>query len=283
MGCDIHPYVEVRQQEGWQKVHDIFENAYFREDDPLDDWNRPTSDRPYFGRNYTLFAILAGVRNYHEVSPIAQPRGVPPDVSSGILGEYTLRILEPGDDPELPGMCSMEDAVRLVANKSSSWVREGEIITHPDWHSASWFTLAELLAVDWHGRKVTLSGRVDAQRYQEFRQQGKPSQFAGFTSSRKVSPRTLEKRIAAGTAAGYHTEVSWEESWAEVSGWFHARTLPALAGLIRAEGPLAAQFDVFFASWCEGDRAVVPIFSDWLADHALPSFADVRLVFWFDN
>ena len=57
-------------------------------------------------RNYALFGLLAGVRNY-DIKPIAPPRGFPKDVSKSIAEEY------------------------------DSW--------GSDAHSASWLTLAELM------------------------------------------------------------------------------------------------------------------------------------------
>lgn len=69
MGCDIHAYVETRQQDGSWKKADI---------DVPDD------------RNYVAFAKLANVRNGSgfagtdtgdEIAPIDQPRGIPNDTS----------------------------------------------------------------------------------------------------------------------------------------------------------------------------------------------------------
>ncbi len=57
-------------------------------------------------RNYTLFGLLAGIRNY-DIKPIAPPRGFPKDVSKSITEGY------------------------------NSW--------GSDAHSASWLTLAELM------------------------------------------------------------------------------------------------------------------------------------------
>lgn len=58
MGCDIHIAVEVKDGGRWRML-----------------------DMPeiYNGRNYGLFAILAGVRNCHDIKPIDGPRGFPVD------------------------------------------------------------------------------------------------------------------------------------------------------------------------------------------------------------
>lgn len=62
MGCDIHGPV-----------------IYARQDDRLVTSARRIMELGQFGRDYRLFAILANVRNDDSVTPIAEPRGFPPD------------------------------------------------------------------------------------------------------------------------------------------------------------------------------------------------------------
>jgi hypothetical protein len=90
MGCDIHTFAERRTEDGWVVV---------------DGWE------PFRNRNYSVFGFLAGVRNYSEVPPIAQPRGLPADASD--------RVKRSHDD----------------------WGFDG--------HSASWLSIDELLAFDY--------------------------------------------------------------------------------------------------------------------------------------
>ena len=118
MSCDIHAYVEVRREGKWEYI-------------PIEsDWQKNWRKRYLededggiaeldIGRNYDLFAILAGVRNGRGFAgcdtgdgfnPISKPKGLPEDVS-----------------PE-------------VARKSEEWGVDG--------HSHSWHTLADLLAYD---------------------------------------------------------------------------------------------------------------------------------------
>lgn len=63
MGCDIHVLVEAKTYTGWHTFH-----------------------HPRIDRWYSLFARMADVRNFvpdspHYIQPIAQPRGLPEDVS----------------------------------------------------------------------------------------------------------------------------------------------------------------------------------------------------------
>lgn len=66
----------------------------------------------YWERNYYLFSILADVRNDGSVKPISQERGIPKDASSGYL---------------------------YMVNR---W--------RGDAHSHSYFTLKELMEIDWN-------------------------------------------------------------------------------------------------------------------------------------
>lgn len=80
MGCDIHSYVEYRDKTtGLWKMVRIYV-PYRWEPERLD------LVEPFNGRNYELFAILAGVRGLAQ--PIAEPRGIPRDVSNGVLRKW---------------------------------------------------------------------------------------------------------------------------------------------------------------------------------------------------
>ena len=100
MGCDIHSHAEKREGGRWVAVPKL---------------------EPFDARAYNVFGWLADVRNYSAVSPIAAPRGVPPDMSATAAKDY------------------------------DTW--------GSDAHSASWLTVDELLAVDYEqeveDRRVT--------------------------------------------------------------------------------------------------------------------------------
>lgn len=92
MGCDIHAHLEAKEEHGAR--------VYWISLAELDIW-----------RSYVLFAKLAGVRNSYGLTPIAEPRGLPDDVS--------LRTKLDADE----------------------WGTDG--------HSHSWVTLAEIEKADW--------------------------------------------------------------------------------------------------------------------------------------
>lgn len=105
MGCDIHGFLEIRNQdEVWE-----------------------AKDRIPDDRDYDWFGILAGVRNYTNTRPIAEPRGIPFGVSDE------------------------------VKEKIDSWGMDG--------HSHSWLTYKDISEHDWDyasvdGRKSTIDRKT---------------------------------------------------------------------------------------------------------------------------
>ena len=65
MGCDIHAHVEIKIDGKWEH------------------WSAPEPRR-----NYLMFALLAGVRNYRELQPIAPVRGLPKDMTKLTAMDY---------------------------------------------------------------------------------------------------------------------------------------------------------------------------------------------------
>lgn len=130
MGCDIHvciDYDDFKTREGnW--------------------WVSSFATNIGFGRNYTLFTLMAGVRydartdNY---KPLFAPRGIFERLSFSTLNEYTLRISDEGAENGWDKCVSSAQAQK--------WLTEGwsikigsDSISSPDWHSASWLNVEEL-------------------------------------------------------------------------------------------------------------------------------------------
>ena len=129
MGCDIHVYMEKwtnsNKYDGPKDLAEDRDNKLneLLENEPTtfrwvsvdkwtyeeDGWRVNWYEHYYDSRNYQLFSILADVRG--DYSPIVEPRGIPEDASSGY--KY---------------MCDQWDC---------------------DAHSHSYYTLTELLNVDW--------------------------------------------------------------------------------------------------------------------------------------
>lgn len=226
MGCDIHFFVERKTDQGWEQVPGREEYV---------DWVSPKdgtefkSTSWYSGRNYNLFAMLADVRNGYGFAgvdtgdpliPIDEPRGLPADVCSAIREEHTEWDL--------------------------------------DAHSASWFTLAELLAVDWKGKEIVHRGWVSPAGFLEWKENGHPSSWSGGISGggiQHVDAIEMQRLIDSGEAkqpgpfgAKYYCQVQWVTTWAEAVGEHESGFLGTLEAMKLLGDP-----------------------------------EDVRAVFWFDN
>lgn len=146
MGCDIHHYIEIRKDKWevyeWEYLcracgkngqpEKYSDGTYVIDYEKM--WNHPLE----IGRNYSLFGILANVRNGYGFagistgtgfSPISMPSGLPKDVS-----------LE-------------------VKRESDNWGVDG--------HSHSYLTLQDLIDYDWN--QITIrSGVVNSKEYKDF-------------------------------------------------------------------------------------------------------------------
>ena len=200
MGCDIHMFVEVKKDGQWDKVGDVFKNSYYRPAEEESEYNRPLTDEPYQGRNYTLFATLADVRNSGEgISPIDDPRDLPEDVSVGVKSE------------------------------SDSWNGDG--------HSHSWFTVKELQDYKWD-TPSKMYGIVSMNEYKEFVANGRPTGWCGGVGGRSVrhiSNKEMEQLIDGSTPVdsklSYYTEIKWEVPCDDYCTTFVKETIPLLAEL----------------------------------------------------
>lgn len=132
MGCDIHVYLEYTDSEQDDADTWITNDGYIS-----------SSGRFSIRRDYTLFAIMAGVRDYDGLK-LFEPKGRPRKLGMYAAGDAHLFVSEHvvGD-----GFCTPQDADRWIAEGCSEWVTKGAQITHPDHHSYSWLTTREFEAV----------------------------------------------------------------------------------------------------------------------------------------
>jgi len=127
MGCDIHAYVEYADKDR--------EKPYWM----------ALATRCNPGRDYQLFAKLAGVRTDNEKDQIIPLRGSPGDVSLTVQWENQLYVSDEGSGEDT---CTAENAARWVESGASEWANERRTaVTNPDYHSHSWCTPAEFRAV----------------------------------------------------------------------------------------------------------------------------------------
>lgn len=86
MGCDIHMHVEFKRP-SWPKETGWKCGDYFTIVDPTDPNCEPVYEGLLEWRSYSLFAVLADVRN-SGYPYISEPRGLPKDVTAYVAKEY---------------------------------------------------------------------------------------------------------------------------------------------------------------------------------------------------
>lgn len=206
MGCDIHMWAEVKKRDGWQIVGEEFDNPYYNpksETGTFDDgspYNEPKHAHPYDQRNYSLYAILANVRNGYGFAGldtgdgfqiISPPRGIPSDATEEYLKEV------------------------------KNWGADG--------HSHSWLYLSEILAFDWNQTTVR-RGVVKPDQYIIFKKDGKPKEWCAWASgptTKIISNEEMDEFLQSGTQydkGSLYTQVSWKEEYYECAGkdWWQA-------------------------------------------------------------
>lgn len=220
MGCDIHLYVEKRENSKWVTADTWYPDNYEPDRVSVYNWG-PHYERLggpiYHSRNYDLFAILANVRNDYGFAgvdtgdgfvPIAAPRGIPDDACP----EYITEVRRWGGDG----------------------------------HSHSYFTTEELMAYDWTQR-AKKRGWVSPREFAKFYLSGKPDDWSGDINGpnvRHVSNGEMLEHITAGRPAftwqdyhampedplmaGLYTQVEWEIAYYEHCQEFLGETMPKL-------------------------------------------------------
>ena len=86
MGCDIHLYCEKYNEKDkkWISADRLKLNEYYGK---YEDENQYSIVHLYDDRNYALFGVLAGVRNYYDNECISEPKGLPDDICEFVKNE----------------------------------------------------------------------------------------------------------------------------------------------------------------------------------------------------
>lgn len=260
MGCDIHLYVERRDETGtWVSADKWTPNKY------ADEEGEPPfavdyGDRFYAGRNYDLFAMLADVRNGRGFAgivtgdgfnPISDPKGLPDDVSAQVKAD------------------------------SDRWEGDG--------HSHSHLTVAELLEYDWT-QTTRHIGIVSPGQWAEFKANGKPTSWSGDISGGNVKKFSAEEFNAiwlnvAAILRAEDPEARVYDQWPH----HHLRTKQFFDEETRAlelfKKEAGVEMPVAVIQWSTSYYESAGNF----LSKTMPKLwrlgrpEDVRIVFWFDN
>lgn len=172
MGCDAHPFVEIKgvrsdkwrykeSKRGWWRKRELHGWSY----EELEK-HRPSYINFFGTRNYWLFGLIADVRNGMGFTPLFPSRGIPDDADT-----KTKKMIE--DDSDL--------------------------------HSVTYFTLQELMDIPWDAPCVEMPIPVFSDEYVEWKETGKLPDRADHADH--ATFRMVRSKIAR----EMHREVSEEE------------------------------------------------------------------------
>ena len=124
MGCDIHMFVEIHRhdrdfKDGWRDA-DNYQKDYWNTDKRVTELSRFEKVPIWDGRDYTLFSILAGVRNSNNIKPVKEPRGFPEDCNESIKNQYE----EWGIDAHTPSWLTLKE-LKAYSNKHKTFPYSG--------------------------------------------------------------------------------------------------------------------------------------------------------------
>lgn len=138
MGADIHAYVESYSKSDYTNTPGRCYVDYF-------------SGELNFGRNYTLFGLIAGVRSMN--GPIYPVRGIPtaPGLSFGCEYDLYVNVVEREED--LRNGCMFSCSRSILRTEAENWITshhanyvnaEKTKISNPSYHSMTYLSLEEL-------------------------------------------------------------------------------------------------------------------------------------------
>lgn len=209
MGSYIRSVVQIRGAEEWHEVTEPFAQCdlCLGASTPCVERALPCQEGRVHEirvQSYSLFAILAGFRNYYGWRPIREPRGLPPDL-----------------DP--PKTDHARATLRRLGPKGRTWLTLAELLDY-DWDqsltapvSVGWSEYARLLATGWRQYDGFAHGH---------RRGGAPE-----AEARRLLASGGVQVIAKVTGRWPRVNCSLTRRARDWAGWFYGFFLPALEGL----------------------------------------------------
>lgn len=170
MGTDIHGVFQRHDGINWVDISSTYEQD----------------------RHYQLFAVLAGVRNGREVTPISEPRGLPAD----------FKVVDEENHPieSLSIMSPWRQKYHEATEALEVWMGD---------HSHSWLTSSEMLAWFESAPVVVQCGVISREQYEAWDKETKPDSYSGDI----IGPRVVvieESEVGHTNSPWSHVRVTWE-------------------------------------------------------------------------
>ena len=168
MGCDIHLFTERKKSingtKKWVNIDNWRLNPYFEENNE-DGECQYDLHSVYPHRDYTLFSILADVRNDGGTKVISTPKGLPKDVSEVVKNEN----VKWGCDGHSHSYLTMKELYRYY--KKNKMVKYGGLVDEvgvkqieagkmPDWWCMS-STIDSLVWKEWKHENDTIKNFIE--------------------------------------------------------------------------------------------------------------------------
>lgn len=115
MGCDIHPFFEVKTSRGWE-----FGGKWERKDGLVEAPLIPAYSRR--DRCYAAFGVLAGVRSDNKLPLISPPRGLPNDLSLTLVTASAVDDIWFGDHSH--SWVTLEEVEGMRKRLRAMWGKE---------------------------------------------------------------------------------------------------------------------------------------------------------------
>ena len=139
MGCDIHVYIECYSKKSQLRADTCFVDTFF--------------DNVNFGRNYTLFGFLAGVRSSED--PVVDPRGIPnqPELSWAASRDYYIKVVPDNEYVKMRDFSGQriikQSELEILKNDQyrKLFINSENMLVNPDWHTPTWLSVEELFLV----------------------------------------------------------------------------------------------------------------------------------------
>lgn len=204
MGCDIHSFVEIKHKKTgkWEKATGFKSDSYNANSDYFGTDEYLKGSSLLDGRNYSMFAILADVRNGYgfagcdtgdAIRPISLPKGLPDDVSDEVKQE------------------------------SDEWGVDG--------HSHSWLTAEEIQNYKNNPPEKKQRGWVTTEVFKDWINGGKPYPCCGFVQGQNVIHASNDDCITVqeqNPDKWVYTQIEWTEHITECASFLFGDALKQL-------------------------------------------------------
>jgi hypothetical protein len=240
MGTDATAIVEVNLEGNWAPaLLPIWHNPTYDPNSPDHEDHEEFNYHPHLIRDYSLFSLLADVRN-------RSGRGIKEDRVEVLPSGHTAEFVYDTDDGQHEPLAYIAEPRGIPEDASRPW---RELCDVPGFHDHTWLSLEELIDAPWD-QEVILEGVVLEEDYVKFVKTGKPPAYvAGGAGGPGVT--VVSETEYAGGKRGEGTTViraRWVGGTIRKRNGYIGRYLKAMEMLMVNDDPTSVRLLVAFDS-----------------------------------